>query len=126
VQNDGLTMTRLDQAPSTGDDGVISFDTTLQNGPEAGRLFVALQCTDIPVGCEVWFQNTDGDIPIALQPTVITMPNLTVGTFVTLPANYSCTIRSYLRLNDQQLPAGANLSLIVVQPIQLGSVDLRQ
>jgi hypothetical protein len=126
MQNGALTMTRLDQAPATDDSGVISFDTTLQNGPEAGPVFVALQAFDIPVGCEVWFQNTDGDIPIALQPTVVSMPNLTMGIQVTLPANYTCTIRSYLRLNGQQLPTDANLSLTVSQIIQLGSATLQQ
>ena len=108
---DVITLSQLDSSV-TDENADWHYDVELTNGPEADILWIAVRTQDIPVGCQVWFHNLDGDITIAVPPTEVTEPDFQVGTTVQLPANYTCTIRVFLQLNGHVLPPDARVELV--------------
>jgi hypothetical protein len=113
------SLTELDR-PEAAENADISFDTLLQGPPEAGWVRVGVQLTDMPVGCQVWFANTDGTITIAIQPITVQGQYWVVGIPVDLPANYSCTIRVSVALNGTKPGPGALIQLFVAVPFEGG------
>lgn len=96
-------------APETDVDAAI--DSVLDTGPYAGEALATLTCVGIPVGSEVRFHNTDGEVTIAAGPAKVTSATkFSISAFIDLiPADYVATIRSLLRLNGNRLPSTAEL-----------------
>ena len=93
----------------------LTFDADLATGALSGDTFVSLVTKQVPVGCEVWFENLDGSITIKVPPTrVDNSTSFSVATLVSLPADYSTKLRGFLRLNGKTLPGtwSARLSAV--------------
>lgn len=74
-------------------------------GSWSGRTQVALRTSEIPIGSEIWFKNLDGNVPIEVPPTTVTLNPFAVAVIVDLPdPEYSAKMGVYLRLNGQTLP----------------------
>jgi len=85
------------------------LDSDFNNGDHAGDTQVAMTAVGVPTGAEIWFQNQDGSVTIAVAPQRVTSDPFTVSTFVTLEANYSVKMQTFLRLNGTVLPSTWNL-----------------
>lgn len=114
VQTDVVTLTQVEQAQAD-DQADVSVDSMLESGPYTGTVLVTLNTVNVPAGCEIWFRNTDGKVTIATSPTKVTNSSkFSVSAIVdALPSDYTAQVRSFLRLNGQQLPSGAELTFSV-------------
>lgn len=106
-----VTVSDSAQRAVAGDTADLWFDTVIDTGSYSGSVMANLTATNVPVGCDIWFQNLDGDITIAVAPTRVTSSkSFVVSALVDdLPADYTATIRSYLKLNGNTLPGTAQL-----------------
>lgn len=99
-------------------DADLTFDGDFSNGTEGGApTQIALRVTSVPLGCEVWFRNLGGDVPIEAGPTQINTDPFTLAAIVDLPTGYQGRLRAGLKLNGRKLPAEweARLDAIVVR-----------
>jgi hypothetical protein len=110
-----ITLTQLDRSSAAADQSVDYYaDAWFENFPQTANLWFSLQTQNIPFGCEVWFQNINGNIRIAVPPTTVSDPHFQVGTRVDgVPANYQCRMRMYVQLNGRPWPPDAGLTLVV-------------
>lgn len=109
----------LSEAPPAGSRADLTFDVDLANGSLSGDILVLMATKQVPLGCEIWFENLTGAVPISVPPTKVTnQTSFSVAAMVDLPADYSAKLRCYLLLNGKSLPAGwsAQLSATFVPP----------
>ena len=92
----------------------LTMDTALNNGDHPGDTQVALTATGVPTGAEIWFENLDGSVTIAVAPQRVNSDPFSVSTFVTLEADYSVKMRVCLRLNGTVLPSTWSLKFEVL------------
>jgi len=108
VETQVVTIDTSTPDPSTKPADLV-LDSDFNNGDHAGDTQVAMTAVGVPTGAEIWFQNQDGSVTIAVAPQRVTSDPFTVSTFVTLEANYSVKMQTFLRLNGTVLPSTWNL-----------------
>ncbi|MBB5866793.1 hypothetical protein F4553_000172 [Allocatelliglobosispora scoriae] len=99
------------------DSADLCVDTSLETGTYAGDILAVLTAKNVPIGSEIWFRNLDGSFGIEVQPAPVKNQNefTVTATVRGLPAGYATKIRSFLRLNGEQLPEGAHLKFSIVK-----------
>jgi hypothetical protein len=120
------TVTVSDSAQSATDAPTADLwvDTVIDTGTYTGPAMANLTSTNVPVGCDIWFANLDGDITIAVAPTRVSNAKAFVVSALIddLPAEYTATVRSYLRLNGNTLPSTAQLAFALYSVVE-GETD---
>jgi hypothetical protein len=117
VETEVLMLTGRPKPAAAGTDADLTVDVALNGGPTQGDTIFMLVARSVPAGCEIWFKNQTGDVAIAVPPTVVKPPSpFTATTLVDLPADYSASLRVFLRLNGELLPPDWSLQFQAIQP----------
>jgi hypothetical protein len=112
---------------SDGDSSEASLHNLVEfyNGDNAGKYYIHLITTNIPVGCEIAFTGGSEEYPIVLNKTKVSnFPGFSAGVAIELPADLSTNIRFSLWKNGYELPKNAEASIELKAVLQTDPVNL--
>jgi hypothetical protein len=119
-----LDTERVGEADAHAD---LSFTAGLASGPTAGDAFISLVTKQIPVGCEISFENVDRTIPIRVPPTQVTnATSFSVATRVELPPDYSAYIRVFVALLGERPASDWSVQLSALRLDAERAAELRR